>query len=319
MKDVILITAYCPSFKQENTLRNLIQSIDKELYDICIVSHLPLPVSIQNETKYCFYDSENILIEDLDFKPAVWAKTPLGTIYHTQINRKAHVLAILKLISTGLSCLKALNYKKVHLLEYDTLVLNNGIFQINSKDLDQYDCVFYLNTKLHPKAILGNYIAINLDLINPEFLKFNLEDQINFYKSTTIKMPEINVYLTLTKQNNYLSKPLSEITPHIKTNLSDIDWEKLGYVRVIPYINNNQFNIFIENLTTKSSVLNIKINGKDFIYNLIPRFWAYNPYGNFNEIYEVKAYVDNNLYFDFNLDKIDRNKFKSRHYLELNP
>lgn len=319
MKDVILITAYCPSFKQENILRNLIQSIDKELYDICIVSHLPLPVSIQNETKYCFYDSENILIEDLDFKPAVWAKTPLGTIYHTQINRKAHVLAILKLISTGLSCLKALNYKKVHLLEYDTLVLNNGIFQINSKDLDQYDCVFYLNTKLHPKAILGNYIAINLDLINPEFLKFNLEDQINFYKSTTIKMPEVNVYLTLTKQNNYLSKSLSEITPHIKTNLSDIDWEKLGYVRVIPYINNNQFNIFIENLTTKSSVLNIKINGKDSIYNLIPGFWAYNPYGNFNEIYEVKAYVDNNLYFDFNLDKIDRNKFKSRHYLELNP
>jgi len=318
MKDVVLITAYCPSFKQENTLRNLIQSIDKELYDICIVSHLPLPISIQNETKYCFYDSENILIEDLDFKPAVWAKTPLGTIYHTQINRKAHVLAIDKLVSTGLSCIKALGYNKVHLLEYDTLILDNQIFQINSKDLDQYDCVFYLNTKLHPKAILGNYIAINLDLINPEFLKFNLKEKINFYKSTSVKMPEVNAYLTLTKQNNYLNKPLSEIIPHIKTNLSDINWEKLGYVRVIPYINNNQFNIFIENLTSKSSILNIKINGKDFIYNLVPGFWAYNPYGNFNEIYEVKAYVNDNLYFDFNLDKINRNKFKSRHYIELN-
>lgn len=318
MKEVILITAYCPSFKQENILRNLIQSIDKELYDICVVSHLPLPTSIQNETKYCFYDSENILIEDLDFKPDVWVKTPLGIIHHTQINRKAHVLAIDKLFSTGLSCLKALGYNKVHLLEYDTLVLNNEIFQINSKDLDKHDCVFYLNTKLHPKALLGNYIAINLDLVNPEFLKFNLEAKINFYKSTPVKMPEVNSYLTLTKLNNYISKPLSEITPYIKTNLSDNDWEKLGYVRVIPYIDNNQFNIFIENLTSQNSLLNISINGKNLVYNLVSGFWTYNSYGNFEEIYEVKAYVNNKLYFDFNLDTIDRNKFKSRHYIEFN-
>jgi hypothetical protein len=61
MKDVVLITAYCPSFKQENTLRNLIQSIDKELYDICIVSHLPLPISIQNGTKTNYFMHENDL------------------------------------------------------------------------------------------------------------------------------------------------------------------------------------------------------------------------------------------------------------------
>jgi len=318
MKDVILITAYCPSFKQENTLRNLIQSIDKELYDICVVSHLPLPISIQNETKYCFYDSENILIEDLDFKPIVWAKTPLGIIYHTQVNRKAHILAIDKLLSTGLSCLKVLGYTKVHYLEYDTLILDNKIFQINSQDLNTYDCIFYLNPELHSKAILGNYIAINLDLINPELLKFNLKEKINFYKTSPIKMPEVNYFLILTKQNNYLKKPLLEVTQYIKTNLSDDGWKELGYVRIIPYVNNNQFNIFIENLTTQSSNLNININGKNFTYNLVPGFWTYNPYGDFDKVYEVKAYVDNNLYFDFNLDKIDRNKFKSRHYIEFN-
>jgi hypothetical protein len=317
MKDIILITAYCPSFKQENILRNLIQSIDKKLYDIAIVSHLPIPISIQNETKYYFYDSENILTDDLDFKPDVWAKTSLGTIYHTQINRKAHVLAIDKLFSTGLSCLKTLGYTKVHLLEYDTLVLDNELFKINSKDLNKYDCVFYINSKLHEKAILGNYIAINLNLINPEFLKFNLDSKINYYKNSLIKMPEINTYLTLTKQNNYLSKSFTEITPYLKTNISDISWEEQGYVKIIPYVENDEFKIFLHNSTLKNVIVTISINGKEFLYNLIPNYWVFNPYGNYNEVNEVKAYINENLYFDFNLNKLNRTQFKSRHYIKL--
>jgi len=317
MKDIILITAYCPSFKQENILRNLIQSIDKKLYDISVVSHLPLPISIQKETQYCFYDSENILTDDLDFKPDTWVQTPLGIIHHTQINRKAHILAIDKLISTGLSCLKALGYVKVHLLEYDTLILNNEIFKINSKNLNKYDCVFYLNSELHPKAILGNYIAVNLDLVNPEFLSFDLDSKINFYKNSLVKMPEVNIYLTLTKQNNYLSNPLIEATQYIQTNLSDNNWKTQGYVQIIPYVENNEFKVFIKNTTSQIATVIINVNGEDFTYTLSSNHWAFNSYGNYTYVNEVRAYTNSNLYFNFNLNKIDRNKFKSRHYLKI--
>lgn len=317
MKEAILITAYCPTFEKENILRNLIQSIDKKIYDICIVSHLPLPISIQKEVKYCFYDSENILVEDLDFKPITWSITPVGIIYHTQINRKAHILAIDKLISTGLSCLKALGYIKVHYIEYDTLILDNQIFEINSKDLDKHDCVFYLNPNLHPNAILGNYIAINLNLINPKFLKFNLEEKINFYKNSLIKMPEVIIHQALTKQNNYLKKQLSEIIPYIKLNLSDNNWETNGYVSIIPYYHDDKFHIFIKNSTLNESEIKININGKLNTYKIPSDVWVINSYGKYDEVNQITAHVDSQLYFNFNLNEIGKNKFKLRHYIEF--
>ena len=43
MKDLILITAYCPDDYRENKLRNLVNSLNlhSQLFDLMVVSHTP--------------------------------------------------------------------------------------------------------------------------------------------------------------------------------------------------------------------------------------------------------------------------------------
>ena len=45
MKDLILITAYCPDNERENILRKLVTSLEshKDFFEIMIVSHTPVP------------------------------------------------------------------------------------------------------------------------------------------------------------------------------------------------------------------------------------------------------------------------------------
>ena len=61
MKDLILITAYCPDEYRENILRNLVNSFTrfKNTFDVLIVSHTPIPLDIQNKVNYCSYDIKN--------------------------------------------------------------------------------------------------------------------------------------------------------------------------------------------------------------------------------------------------------------------
>ena len=53
MKDLILITAYCPDDNRESILRNLVLSLEKykDKFEVMIVSHTPIPLDIQKKAE----------------------------------------------------------------------------------------------------------------------------------------------------------------------------------------------------------------------------------------------------------------------------
>ena len=64
MKDLIFITAYCPTEKQEEALNRCIDSVLKLGFHILLLSHSHIPLHIQKKCNYYFYDYDNDVSED---------------------------------------------------------------------------------------------------------------------------------------------------------------------------------------------------------------------------------------------------------------
>ena len=64
MKDIILITAYCPDTNRLDKLRKLVVQLQrfKEKYDIMVVSHTTVPTDIQDKVDLCLYDKKERII-----------------------------------------------------------------------------------------------------------------------------------------------------------------------------------------------------------------------------------------------------------------
>ena len=64
MKDLAIITAYCPTKEQENALEKCIDSVLKSGVHIALISHSHIPIHLQKKCQYYFYDYLNDISDD---------------------------------------------------------------------------------------------------------------------------------------------------------------------------------------------------------------------------------------------------------------
>ena len=67
MKDLVFITAYCPTEEQVDALEKCIDSVKKTECHILLVSHTHIPIHIQKKCQYYVYDYLNEISEDYNF------------------------------------------------------------------------------------------------------------------------------------------------------------------------------------------------------------------------------------------------------------
>ena len=63
MKDLILITAYCPTEEQEAALEKCIDSVLECGKHILLISHTHIPIHIQKKCQYYVYDYNNDVVD----------------------------------------------------------------------------------------------------------------------------------------------------------------------------------------------------------------------------------------------------------------
>ena len=144
MKDLILIGAHCPDDEREKLLNECIDSLQRcrNEYDILICSHTEIPSYISKKVDYVFYDKTNDLITDLKYLNQPWFSPIDGmTILSTYIGQNSTYLAVYRLVTAGLGFAKMFKYKKVHYIEYDTIMNDLSELYDNSKLLDECDNV----------------------------------------------------------------------------------------------------------------------------------------------------------------------------------
>ena len=244
MNDLIIITSYHPTLKQEDMLRNLVNNIsnlNKE-FDIMISSHSYVPKDICDKVDYVIYDKENKILTGDEYRATLWVSlTSNYKIFTQYVGNQNTMLAVWKLGISAFTLAKSLGYNKIHVIEYDTIVNSLDEFNENSKLLDEYDTIFYASEETYPpfdiKSISGMVQSFNLSSLIPIFQTYNEEQILDYYYKKGKNIPELLRHLAeIENENKIYYKPVHLLdTPQIKTALvhrSNNNW-------YVPYYDSN--------------------------------------------------------------------------------
>lgn len=322
MKDLFLITAYTPDDERKDLLRNFVSSIDRELFDVMVVSHSSIPEDVINKINYFIYDSSNILLTDVEYKYLMFYGNEKFNITTTENRPFNHFLAAWKLVTLGLSNAKNEGYKKVHCIEYDTELSSLDEFIENSGLLDRHSLVYY-STNYQP-SIISFPISFHLDKINEQWFICDEEDLKNQLLTKHIKTIEDHELKILANEPNKLKKShllLSE--NNIKINTYYSGGEDIWVTPVVD--KNNNLIVFSYNprqhLTKKDIlVYNIKILVNDEFYTNYDNKlggWHLTFVKNFDKIKNLTIIRNNKKVVNYDFNKIDKQQFKELNRYEI--
>lgn len=208
MKELILVGSHCPDNEREELLNKCINTLQncRNDYDILICSHTEIPTYISKKVDYVFYDRNNDLITDLKYLNQPWFSPVEGmSILSTYIGESSTYLAVYRLLISGLGFAKMFKYKKVHYIEYDTIMNDLSELYDNSRLLDDYDnVVIQKEEKDYEENIawpMGNFMSFKVDSIDEIFLNYDKEKLLEILFNSTSKTNE-KITNDIMKMNN---------------------------------------------------------------------------------------------------------------------
>ena len=324
MKDLILITAYCPDTTKEEILRELISNLYnfKDEFDLGIVSHTPIPLDIQSKVNFSLYDSKNEILTEPDLLNKPWigiGEAPYRMIrssYLTGINTH---LAIWRMWILGFSLAKNIGYKKIHTIEYDALVKNIDELKDNSNLLDTYKSIYYLESKKDTRPILfGSTQSYNVDYIHPILLNLDEENIKNMIRKSHMS-PEEMLQDLIHKMGDYLVKDRDVLETNNNTFAKSNKIEPFNPwgVPFYDYLEDSvkfvTFNTLKENGVSNQIIVN---NKKLYTISNIPiNGWSVVKLGELKDIYYITIMEDDKIRLKLDLStEVEKKKFIEMSY-----
>ncbi len=325
-EDIILITAHCPSNEKIEKLRRLVNQLQglKNEFDIMVVSHTTIPLDIQDNVDICLYDKKNELLTEWDlinqpwFNPGDDRRIQSGLL----TGRNTH-LAIWRMLILGFSIAKNINYKKAHHIEYDCIINNFDDFKKNSKDLDKFNTIYYVDNKgtTVDEILFGSFQSYNLDFIHKDLVNLDEDNIKNMIRNSPSKSPEKMLQNLIHETNNYLVKDklLLEKNGNIfATSENDNGFNPWG----VPFVDllDNQIKFIIWNQKKENGVKYSVIVNDEKIYNSEKvkfNHWIMLTLGVYNDINKITIIEDDEIRNVFNIKtEEDKLRFKKLSFRE---
>ena len=295
MKDLILITAYCPDDYRENTLRSLVNSLQNytDLFEIMIVSHTAIPIDIQKKVEYCIYDNKNEILTDLDLLNQPWFAPDDRRIQSSFLSKKNTHLAIWRLMILGFSNAKNLGFSKVHHIEYDCEINEISEFVENSVLLNENNTVVYIDRQDRiAEVMFGSFQSYFVPKIHDMLIKLDEEKIKDLIRNAISKSPEGMLYQLIKESGHVIEKD---------RNILEIKGNKFGVVNSqsidknpwsLPFFDHLTQNVdFIVWNTTNEDGLNYKVivNNDKVIHipNVMLKHWSIRYLGKLEEINSI--------------------------------
>ena len=322
MKDLFLVTAHVPDNPRKEILRNFIKSINREIFDIMVVSHSNIPVDVIDNIEYFIYDSKNPLLTDIEYKYNMFYSSEDFKIVSTENRPFNHFLAALKLVTLGLSTARNEGYTKVHCIEYDTELESDVEFLENSKILENKSLVYYQTD--HIPDLISFPVSFNLATISEKWFQFNLKELKEWVKNDPFKTIESYERPLIDSEDSY-SKSHKDLQLNgviINTFYSggEDSW-------VTPIINpRNEMLLFIWNssshlLEEDIDLYNVKVivnNTNYYNWDVSLNTWKLNTLGNFNDINYLTIIRNKKRIVNYDFTQINRNTFKKYNFFTSN-
>jgi hypothetical protein len=314
MKDLIFITAYCPTEEQERALEKCVDSVLKCNKHVALISHSHIPIHIQKKCQYYVYDYNNDVVEDYN----------LMGYYHFFFSDKKVInsrffiknfygFAIYRMFSIASQIAINFGYDNIHHVEYDCELIDKDLIDENSKLLEEYDSVICTDSGDKNGWLYGAFKSFKVS---------SLPDKFKNYDRDYIELEMKNITPThleyLTKKLFIDSgKPLFKNEPtsdKFKKNTVD---EHRGLHHTLYYNPEDRtLNIYYRSVKDLSEEIVVIVN-KTTIINIQtkPYHWYTKPLGIFDEINHVRVDNSQKVIYDKTFDNQFREIFKIKSYI----
>ena len=313
MKDLILITAYCPTEEQENALERCVNSVLECGKHIVLISHSHVSIHIQKKCQYYFYDYNNEISDDYNLLGHHHFKFGNQKIQSRFFNKYFYGFAIYRMFS--IACQIAINfgYQNIHHIEYDGLLLDKNLIDENSKHLEEYDSVIYTDNGKEDGFLFGSFKSLKVISLPEQFKNYNKE-----FIETEMKLIEPKQLEVLTK-NLFINsgKVLFKNEPtDDRFKRGDRVFYRNLHFTLYYNPSDRTLNIFYNSVKDSSEEIVVIVN-KTTMFNIQtkPFHWHIKPLGIFDDINHVRVDNSQKVIYDKTFDSQFREVFKIKSYI----
>lgn len=296
--DVVIIVSHADTNEKVDVLKQCIDVVKDQGYDVILTSHIPVPDHIMDSIDFLVYDKKNPVIDTGENSTTFWlAFDGYSQQYKFRIN---YSYSILRLIKNAISLSNINGFEISHIINYDYIILDKLLLNNHCDILKEKDVIFYQQDGIDGTICPGVYSFKN-DKVIELFKDINSSDKyfsygitqfenflyhnftkLNYQQESMSKLAEKNL-LDLINLNSKFSVE-NEVDGHVEKTLIFISKENDDYYI---FINTNieiEVEISIDNIYFKpkiNSVNLIKIDYTDILNGFsinIPTINFYNTY-----------------------------------------
>ena len=312
-KELILIVAYCPNKERKEILFDFLKQLQmfRCSYDILVASHTPLDVNFFEYFDYFYYDKNNVILTDIEYRQNGWF-SPFDdyVIWSSYLGSGNTIKAILDLLVPSIALAKNLKYKKIHYFEYDTKINNNKELVENSELLNEYDYVIYNGEGTH--IIAGGFLSFKTDFVVDEWKENNEKTLMDSYFGVYPKAPEGILYNQIKKQRKFIEKNYY----NLKINGIEVNTVHQNYSNWnVPFFDPNDLKLKFVSYNKTNEDCNIKIIVNETLYNVgivEPTSWKIiNLLDDFYDVEHIIVLKNNEKILDLKFKDLEfKNKFR---------
>lgn len=313
MKDLIVITAYCPTEEQERSLERCIDSVLDTNSHIALISHSHIPIHIQKKCHYYFYDYNNEISDDYNLMGHIHFKFNNKIIQSRFFNKTFYGFAIYRMFSMASQIAINFGYQNLHHIEYDCELLDKSLIDEHNKILEEYDSVIYTDNGKEDGFLFGSFKSFKVNSLPDQFKNYNkqfLEDRIKEIEPKHLEFFTKNLFINSGKvffsnepTNNKFKKGGSSYPKHMHHTL---------------FYNpeDETLNLFYCSLKKEVEFITVIVN-KEKVVNLEskPSHWHIRPLGIFDEINHVRIDNSDKVIYQKSFDSELREIYKIKSYI----
>lgn len=329
MKDLICITAHCPTTEKRKILLDLVLSLQpiRKDFDLMVISHTPVTFDVQENVDWVIFDRENELLKEWIHQNQPWFSPHEGKhIQSIFFGTGNTYLTLHRQLITGYIHAKGFNYKKAHFIEYDALFKEYTEFYDNSKILDEYDAVLYTKKdelfEINLQFGIGNFHSVKIDSLPNRAFNFNRDEILKEIEKSEEKTTEKRTQVLYSENGNKVKFKDHNLITKNGNILRIIDFHKGEFEMqwAVPYYDNKTDTIdFVvwNEASDKPCDIVVIINDNEIIkYEQLKKFeWSIRTLGNVENIKNIKIIINDKLKNSITLNNDNIEMFKKTNFV----
>ena len=313
MKDLIFITAYCPTEEQERALERCVDSVLRTNNHIALISHSHIPIHIQKKCQYYIYDYNNEISDDYNLMSHMSFKFSDKIIQSRFFHKTFYGFAIYRMFSIASQIAINFGYQNIHHIEYDCELLDKSLINQNSELLEEYDSVIYTDNGKEDGFLFGSFKSFKVSSLPEHFKNYNkqfIEDTLKEMEPKQLEIFTKNIFINSGKVF-FSNEPTNDKFKRGKNLPSRNIHHTIFYNP-----EDKTLNIYYNSLKKEVEFITIIVN-KEKVINLEtkPYHWHIRPLGIFDEINHVRIDNSDKVIYDKTFDSEFREVFKIKSYI----